>query len=1219
MLIKNIKTLICLIAFSLFGKTMFAQIDAGDKYFERGDYVRAIQKYKKATGANLPAEKQQAYVKLANSYKLLNEYAGAENAFENALAIDTLNLDPEVYYDYAQVLKANNKYDEASEQYRRYIRLNPNDDKAKYALKFIREIKYYLSLPIEYVVTPTSISTEKAEFSPYVKDGKLIFVAERQEFDIVDFNRPETNGQPFLNMFVSDIDSEERIKKAKPFSNVLNSDFHDGPACISTDGKLIYFTRSEYKQKKGAGNSAKLYTAERSGSDWKHIKPIDELNSNDYSVAHPSISYDNLTLFFSSDMPGGFGGKDIWLSNRDTVANMWKQPVNLGPDINTSGDEVFPSIRKDGVLYFSSNGLPGFGGLDIYSAKQVDKKWLLNRNEGLDINSSRDDFGITFLTDSTGYFSSDRVGGKGRDDIFHFFYKGRMMNVEGIILLTENSKDYAKQKKVYLLDENGNVLDSVFTNNKGFFSFKNLSNEKNFMAALDADDPDFTGKARFYLAEKDSSVIHRISNHFGKNKFVFKNMPLDANALPDLSTNDELVLAGNLLYGIDQKPLKNTKLSLVSDKNDVLEETTTNEFGSFAFRNIPSDANYMISVEDSDIQLPAGTKVVLTNRTGKELKTFIKGSGKFSFKLLNSDKSTIESMHVDDENLVMDIYGYMYDQNRQPLINTKVKVYDEHKIDVQEFSTNNKGRFKFKNLDADKNYIFEVEEDDLSLKGVTRIYIADNRGRVYKIVELSDGKFVFKVLEVDKTLLGDFVVNDPWMNVARIKEKERPKDKVDIVGYLFDDHKNPLPYVTLKVHDVNGGDMQKMATNEKGIFNFKKIATEKDYILEADASDPHLKGIKRLYIADGKGDIYKVLELISGKFTFKMLDADKAALGEYIVDDPWLKVALMKEKAKEVTDIMGYLFNQNKQPLVNIQLTVQDEAGKEKQQLKTNEQGRFNFRKLAPDKSYIFEADENDPSLRGVRRIYIADAQGEIYKVLDLINGKFSFRLMDLDKIALADMSINDDLWLKTKPTTLAKVKETPKPKDEPKEIVKEEPEPKKETKPQAPEKPKEPKPLPAPSSDDTLIPVLAKVYYGLAKFKVDSGNVEALNNAVDALNANSALIIIISSHADCRGSSSFNMTLTQKRANHVEKYLVEQGIRQNRIVKKVYGETRLLNQCKDGVKCAEEEHAVNRRTELKLVDAVKEKKAKPVKQQPAQSETVPPQGNYESRRKPGS
>src|SRR5690606_1303251 len=123
---------------------------------------------------------------------------------------------------------------------------------------------------------------------------------------------------------------------------------------------------------------------------------------------------------------------------------------------------------------------------------------------------------------------------------------------------------------------------------------------------------------------------------------------------------------------------------------------------------------------------------------------------------------------------------------------------------------------------------FEVEEDDLSLKGVTRIYIADNRGRVYKIVELSDGKFVFKVLEVDKTLLGDFVVNDPWMNVARIKEKERPKDKVDIVGYLFDDHKNPLPYVTLKVHDVNGGDIQKMATNEKGIFNFKKIATEKD-------------------------------------------------------------------------------------------------------------------------------------------------------------------------------------------------------------------------------------------------------------------------------------------------------------------------------------------------------------------------------------------------------
>src|SRR5690606_20053504 len=105
-------------------------------------------------------------------------------------------------------------------------------------------------------------------------------------------------------------------------------------------------------------------------------------------------------------MPGGHGGKDIWLSKRDTVNSKWTKPVNLGPDINTSGDEMFPSIRKDGTLFFSSNGLPGYGGLDIYSAIQIDGKWLLNRNEGLDINSNKDDFGITFLNDSIGYFSS---------------------------------------------------------------------------------------------------------------------------------------------------------------------------------------------------------------------------------------------------------------------------------------------------------------------------------------------------------------------------------------------------------------------------------------------------------------------------------------------------------------------------------------------------------------------------------------------------------------------------------------------------------------------------------------------------------------------------------------------------------------------------------------------------------------------------------------------
>lgn len=1198
MLKKQIIKPLFLFIVCILGNTLSAQISKGDMYFERGDYVRAISKYKKASKSPSP-EQQDALVKLANTYKLINDYSNAESAYAAALEIDTLSLANEVFYDYAQVLKANNKYEEAAAQYKHYLRLNPKDENAKNALKFCREIKYYLSMPIEYTVTPTSnINTERSEFSPFVSGDKLIFVAEREKFDIVTYSQQETNGQPYLNMFISNIDNG-RVKKAKEYSTILNTDYHDGPACISADGNTIYFNRSEYKEKKGFVNNSKLYTAQRSGNDWKKVTPIDELNSDSYSIAHPSISSDSKVLFFSSNMPGGYGGKDIWLSKRDTVNNKWTKPINLGPDINTSGDEMFPSIRKDGTLFFSSNGLPGYGGLDIYSATQVDDKWLLNRNEGLDLNSNKDDFGITFLNDSIGYFSSDRVGGKGRDDIYHYHFQSKMMNVDGVILLTENTKDFAKKKKVYLMAEDGTVLDSVYTDMRGYFKFKNVPNDRKYMTAIDSEDPEFIGKARFYLAEKDSSVIHRISNRFAKNKYVFKNLPIEPNALPDLSTNDDLVLAGNLLYGIDQKPLKNTRLSLVSDKGDVLEETTTNEFGSFAFRNIPADANYLISIEDSDIHLPSGTKIVLTNRTGKELKTFIKSSNKFSFKLLSADKSTISEMDAEDEHLVMDVFGYMYDQNYKPLVNTKIKVRDEKGGDVQEFTTNDKGRFKLKNLYAAKDYVFEAEEGDPSLKGVSRIYIADSKGKIYKVVELSsNGTFAFKIVEIDKAMLGEFMVDDPWMTVAKIKEKEKPKENVDIFGFLYDENKNPIPYAKLRVHDVNGGDLQKISTNDKGIFSFKKIASEKDYIFETEANDPVLKGLKRVYIADGKGDIYKVLELVSGKFTFKLLNADKAALGEYIVDDPWMKVALMKDKAKDVADIMGFMYDQNKQPIANIKVIVRSEDGSEEQQLKTNGQGRFNFQKLSPEKNYIFEADEHDPNLKGVKKIYIADAQGEIYKVLELNEGTFSFKILDLDKVALADMATNDNLWLQ-----VAKMKEKTRIKEQQQTIVKLNEEPPSSSNNQQTANTntvvatkttnttkavtKEPSDnTPKREDDDTTMIKIENAHFAYGKYGLDQKAAEILDQVAIALSLHPHLKVEISGHADCRSSSEFNMRLSIKRANSAADYLVSKGIPRTRIKTIGYGETRILNRCVDGVKCSESEHRINRRTEFRFISS---------------------------------
>lgn len=782
-----LKKIVYLLLFVLFITPLFSQINKGDKYYSKYQFIKAISYYKKATKAPSPI-KQQAYIKLADSYKKINDYTNAELSYRNALAISS-DVPAEVHYNYAQVLKTNNKYQEAVEQYTSYIKLSPNDANAKNAIKFCKEIKYYTSKPMEYEVKNIEkINSSKSEFSPFIINNKLMFVAEKEAFNFVDYTVNDYNGEPYLNMYVTEIKGTD-ADKSKSLSKKINTDYHDGPGCLSGDGKTLYFTRVDYKKKKDFVNTAKIYIAVGEERNWGKIKPF-EFNSDNYSVAHPSISSDNLKLFFTSDMPGGLGGKDIWMCVKS--GDNWGKPVNLGPDVNTSGDEMFPSVRKDGILYFSSNGLPGFGGLDIYTARPVDNKWLLVRNEGMNLNSNLDDFGITFLNDTIGYFSSNREGGKGKDDIYWYAFTNKAMTLSGTVLLTENPLDPASKVKVVLMDENGVSLDSTKTDAEGNFEFKNLDAEKTYMASIDETNPQFTGKARYYLADK-KGIIHRVTNNVNGDKFVFKNLPFDPNGLPDMYTDDNLTLAGNLLYGENpSKAIKNTRLKLVNDFGDVIEETTTNEFGAFAFRNIPADQNYMISIVESDISLPPNTKVTLTNKSGKELKTFYTGKDKFNFKILSSEKNLLEEMNAEDANLVMDVYGYMYDQNKKPIANAKLKIKEDITGgEVKEVSSSEKGKFNFRNLKGDKNYLFEVDENDPNFKGVTRIYIADSKGRIYKVLDKNGaGKFIFKLLDADKAAMGEFVVDDPWLAVLEMKNKEKAElTIVENIYYAFGDFK----------------------------------------------------------------------------------------------------------------------------------------------------------------------------------------------------------------------------------------------------------------------------------------------------------------------------------------------------------------------------------------------------------------------------------------------
>lgn len=751
--------------FIILGLSAGAQIKKGDKSFALGRYNEAIVYYKADTKGKNP-RKKEALIKLGNSYKAINDYNNAEKAYETAFNLpDSSDFPPEFYLNYAQILKTKNKYSEAAAQYELYLKQNPGDQTAQKSLKFCKEIQNLATNPVEYTVQNVEgINTRRSEFAPQYFDGKILFAAEREEFDLND--NSSNNSEPFLNIFLSDVNGATGTK-AKRFDNELNSPYHDGPACLSKDGKTLYLTRTTRVKGKATAFTAKIYIFRKQGKSWG--KPIDfGHNSNDYSVADACLSPDGTNIFFASDMPGGFGGTDLWMCSIDSAGSVGPAS-NLGPEVNTSGRERFPSFSKKGTLYFSSDGHPGYGGLDICTAREEQGRWLFIRNETLNLNSSTDDFGISFSSDTTGYFSSDREGGKGRDDIYMFRYTDKSAVVGGRLLLTEDVRDFAKQKKVKLLDASGKVIDSTYTDEFGRFNFKNLDADKKYMMIVEEDDPVLAAKARFYMTVNDT-VVQKVTNKYGDSKFAFKNLPMDPNALPELYTEDDLVFAGNLLYGEEPKTaLKNTRLKLIGEYGDVIEETTTNEFGAFAFRNIPSDQNYQVFVEESDIDLPEGTKVTLTNKTGKVIQTYFTGKDKFNFKILASDRTTLQEMDAEDVNLVMDVYGTVLNQDKSPISNLKLFVRDEQGNLLQKLVTTELGRFNFKNLPADKTYLFETEENDPALEGVTRIYIADNKGVIYKILEITNGKFAFKILENDKYMMGEFVVEDPWLKVAELQ------------------------------------------------------------------------------------------------------------------------------------------------------------------------------------------------------------------------------------------------------------------------------------------------------------------------------------------------------------------------------------------------------------------------------------------------------------------
>jgi len=458
------KNLYIVLSFFAISSSIIAQnqdTKVADKLFSRYEYIAAVKEYQKLVDSG----KADGYVykQMADAYYNMFNTAEAIKWYGKATAS---KQDAETYYRYAQMLKSNGKYEESNKQMTKFAALAPNDLRAK---SYNENPNYVPKLVqgVTYTVSPVKISSDKSDFGAVLYDKTLYFTSARNESR----KNYGWNGEPFLDVYTSIMADSGTFSEPVPLESI-NHKRHDGPVTISADGNTMYFSSDSFREglfEKDKQNHLKLgrnnlYVATKSGETWSDIKPL-PFNSKDYSLSNPSLSRDGKTLYFSSNMPGSIGGVDIWKVSVN--GGNFGKPENLGPKVNTEGNESFPFIADDNItLYFASTGKPGFGGLDIFQINLAKGTDAVNMEKP--INTEKDDFDFTFnKAKNIGFLSSNR---NGNDDLF---LATPLCAVDLLVVVT-NAKTGAvlDNAKVAILDAKNNVIATQYSNSNGEVNYK---------------------------------------------------------------------------------------------------------------------------------------------------------------------------------------------------------------------------------------------------------------------------------------------------------------------------------------------------------------------------------------------------------------------------------------------------------------------------------------------------------------------------------------------------------------------------------------------------------------------------------------------------------------------------------------------------------------------------------------------------------------------------
>lgn len=486
-----------------------AKIKSANEEYGNLGYMDVVKVYEKV--AQKGYGNSEIYEKLANSYYFNGDYENASKWFDELFnSNDTENIDAELYYRYAQSLKSIGDNEKSNLYLEKFSTINPNDTRSLY----FKENKNYLK-EIEdnsgrYNVETTSVNTNKSDFGASFYEDNVVFASATSKDGIHNWTE-----QPFTDLYFAKVDSLGNLSDVSSFDKKINSKLNESTAVFTKDGNTMYFTRNNIvgnKTSKSGENEIvlKIFKATKNEKGkWENIKEL-PFNSDEFNTAHPALSPDEKYLYFASDRPGGFGESDLYkvkINNEDSFG----EPENLGKEINTAAKETFPYVTSDNELFFASDGHLGLGGLDVFAVKIKDNS-LYSKvlNVGKPINSEYDDFAYVVAYDrGFGFFTSNRTGGVGYDDIYKFKELERLpfdcYNTLKGTIVDSYSKQAIESAELSLYNSDGQLIERTESDSKGNYIFNNLDCQTNYV--LKVNKKDYTGFEENIRTAKEAGDI----------------------------------------------------------------------------------------------------------------------------------------------------------------------------------------------------------------------------------------------------------------------------------------------------------------------------------------------------------------------------------------------------------------------------------------------------------------------------------------------------------------------------------------------------------------------------------------------------------------------------------------------------------------------------------------------------------------------------------------